>query len=40
MKSKVISAEEFDKKFDAGKKDILPCLDLSKAGRPNQAPKN
>jgi hypothetical protein len=39
MKLKTISAEEFDKKFDDGEEDILPYLDLTKAERPNQAPR-
>jgi hypothetical protein len=39
MKLKTISAEEFDKKFDDGEEDILPYLNLTKAERPNQAPK-
>ncbi len=30
-KTKKISAAEFDKKFDAGKEDITPYLDLKKA---------
>jgi hypothetical protein len=39
MKLKTITAEEFDKKFDDGEEDILQYFDLSKAQRPNQAPK-
>ena len=39
MKLKTITAEEFDKKFDDGEEDILQYFDLSKAERPNQAPK-
>ena len=34
MKSKVISAQEFDRKFDEGE-DISDYLDFSKAQRPN-----
>ena len=34
-----MKAAEFDKIFDDGEEDILPYLDLSKAERPNQAPK-
>jgi hypothetical protein len=39
MKLKTITAEELDKKFDDGEEDILQYFDLSKAERPNQAPK-
>lgn len=39
MKPKAITAEEFDRKFDDGEEDILQYFDLSKAERPNQAPK-
>lgn len=39
MKLKPITASELDKKFDDGEEDILQYFDLSKAERPNQAPK-
>lgn len=35
MKSKTISAEEFDRIFDEGKEDVMQYVDLSKARRPN-----
>ena len=37
-KTKEISAEEFDRLFDAGE-DLTPYLDLSSARRPNQETK-
>lgn len=36
MKSKTITAEEFDRIFDEGKEDVMKYVDLSKARRPNQ----
>ncbi len=39
MKFKTITAEKLDKKFDDGEEDILQYFDLTKAERPNQAPK-
>ena len=38
-KTKKISATEFDRIFDEGKKDIIQYLDLSTARRPNRQPK-
>ncbi len=35
MKTETISAEEFDRRFDAGK-DVSAYLDFSKATRPNR----
>jgi len=32
-----VKARQFDKKFDAGKKDMIEDLDLSTFKRPNQA---
>ena len=37
-KTKEISAEEFDRLFDAGE-DLTPYLDMSSAHRPNQETK-
>ncbi|MBK1673766.1 CopG family transcriptional regulator [Ectothiorhodospira shaposhnikovii] len=34
-----MKAEEFDKTFDDDKEDLLECLDLSTAKRPNQVQK-
>ena len=36
MKSKTISAEEFDRIFDEGKEDVMQYVDRSKAKRINQ----
>jgi len=38
MKTKKISAKEFDKKFDAGDQ-LTPYLDYSKARKPNEEQK-
>ena len=34
-----MKAEEFDRKFDAGKEDIVDDLDLNTARRPDNAPR-
>ena len=34
-----MKAKDFDKKFDAGKEDIIDDLDLSSIQRPNQTPR-
>jgi hypothetical protein len=39
MKFKTITAEKLDKIFDDGEEDILQYFDLTKAERPNLAPK-
>jgi len=34
-----MKASEFDKKFDEGVEDVVDDLDVSRATRPNQAPR-